>query len=230
MDKPSAEWTEEEAKEILTESPWAQPAQLEPTPAKQRNLPRISIGGGTGGGGLGYPGGGRRGGGVGIPGAGGQYPPTGGGGQQYPRGGGYPEGRGSDEYVKSAPLTVRWESALPIQQAEQKAGDAGAEGVGKTESDVYRIAVFGLEWLPEDASKDLKKHASLQVDGMKDIKPSKVQILRREDGPVILYTFPRSKKISVEDYVITFVAEMGRMQVSQTFYLEKMMYNGKLEM
>lgn len=191
-------------------------------------MPQITLGGGRSNGPFGLPGsGGSRpgGGGIGLP---GQNPPGGQrGGQQ---GGGYPDPRRTDDYAKAAPVTIRWESALPIQEAEQKAGDAGAETVGKAEAGFYRVAIYGFDWLPENAANELKKHAVLQVDGLKDIKASKVQIIRREDGPVIVYWFPRSKKISVEDYAITFDAQFGAMHTTQTFILEKMVYNDKLEM
>jgi hypothetical protein len=128
-------------------------------------------------------------------------------------------------------MTVRWETALPIQQAEQKARDAGAPTVGKRDPNVYQIAVYGFtQRLTGNDAKTLKKGAMLQVDGIKDIKPSKVQVLQREDGTVVLYSFPRNKKISPDDYAITFDAQMGQMRVIQTFLLEKMVFNGKLEM
>lgn len=128
-------------------------------------------------------------------------------------------------------MIVRWESALPIQEAEQKARDAGAPTIGKPDPNMYQIAVYGFaQHLTSDDSKTLKKEAMLQVEGLKDIKPSKVQVLQRENGPVIVYWFPRQKKISTEDYAITLDAQMGQMRIIQTFLLEKMVYNGKLEM
>lgn len=128
-------------------------------------------------------------------------------------------------------MTVRWESALPIQEAEQKARDAGATTIGKPDPNMYQIAVYGFsQHLTSDDAKTLKKEAMLQVEGLKDIKPSKVQVLQRENGPVVVYWFPRQKKISPEDYAITLDAQMGQMRIIQTFLLEKMVYNGKLEM
>lgn len=246
-EKPAADWTEDEAKQVLTKSPWAQEAKPDYAPRRNNSGPRIGTGGGypgggggmgrvgvgfPGGGGMGRRGGGYPGGGVGYPGGGTQYPRNGGGGQ-YPQGGGR-QGKDSGanpNAEKPAPMTVRWESALPIQEAEQKARDAGAPSVGKPDPNMYQIAVYGLtQHLTSNDSKTLKKEAMLQVEGMKDIKPSKVQVLQREDGPVILYWFPRNKKISTDDYAITFDAQMGQMRVIQTFILEKMMYNGKLEL
>lgn len=128
-------------------------------------------------------------------------------------------------------MTVRWESAKPIQEAEQKARDAGAPSVGKPDPNMYEIAIYGFaQRLNSSDTKTLKKQAMLQVEGLKDIKPSKVQVLQRSDGPVILYWFPRQKKITLDDYAITFDAQLGQMRVIQTFLLEKMVYNDKLEM
>jgi hypothetical protein len=75
---------------------------------------------------------------------------------------------------------------------------------------------------------DLKKQAVLKRDGKKDFKPSSVQILQRDDGPSILYLFPKSTEISKSDRRVEFDAQIGRLKFAEPFFTEDMNYNGKL--
>jgi len=75
---------------------------------------------------------------------------------------------------------------------------------------------------------DLKKLAVLKRDGKKDFKPSGVQILQRDDGPIIVYLFPRSTEISKTDRRVEFDAQIGRLKFAEPFYLDDMLYDGKL--
>lgn len=243
-DKLAKDWSQDDAKQILSKSPWAQAGKPEPAPIKQPST-RIGMGGGgMGGGGMGGGGmgGGRRGGGIGFPGGGIGFPGGGGqrGGGGYPggngggrgqRGGRYPE-PGADTYEKPAPMTIRWESAAPIKEAEEIAHDKGAPSAGTlTATKYYAIAVYGLaQRMTNESAKELKKHATLQREGKKDIKPERVQVLQREEGPVVLYLFPRSAKIKLDDGSVTFDAIMGRIQLVETFDLQDMLYNDKLEL
>jgi hypothetical protein len=74
----------------------------------------------------------------------------------------------------------------------------------------------------------LKKQAALKRDGKKDFKPSSVQILQRDDGPVIVYMFPRSMEILKSDRRLEFDAQVGRLKFAEFFYIEDMVYDGKL--
>jgi hypothetical protein len=76
----------------------------------------------------------------------------------------------------------------------------------------------------------LKGEAALKRDGKKDLKPSKVEVLQREEGPVIVYLFPRSKEITQPDRRVEFEAKIGRLEFSQSFFLDDMVYQGKLEL
>ncbi len=172
-DKDAALWCEEDAKVVITDSPWA-----------KRVLPEVVRSGNTGGRGGGRGGGG----GVGIGGIGIGLPGVGGMGRRG--GGGYPQQQGGGRPADDAPaptLTVRWESAAPIQQAELK---AHATGSPEIDDGHYAIAVYGLPGkLVNGDSKSLadmlKKQAAIKREGKKDLKPSSVEVLRGEDGPVI---------------------------------------------
>jgi hypothetical protein len=221
--KPVPEWTAADAEQVLTDSPWTR--TVTPTVERQSQDRQPGSGGGRRGGigigGVGFPGGmGRRGG--------------------YP-GGGYPGGgrsgrtdEGGDRRDAGSPpaLKVRWESALPVREAELKARDTDAPTLAEGQ---YAIAVYGVpgRMVNSDTKSfadQLKKAATLKRDGKKDLKPSRVEVLQREDGPVILYQFPRTKEITQPDRRVEFAAHIGRLQFAQSFYLEDMVYLGQLEL
>ena len=234
--KPVPEWTVDDAHQVMTDSPWVKITT--PTMEGRANEGQRRSGGGNRGG----RGGGINIGGVGIgiPGIGGRggggYPGGGGGG--YPggsrTGGNYPSSTGGDdgrsEPVTPPKLTLRWESALPVREAELRARDVDAPTVDENH---YAIAVLGV---PRNMIKadtrameaDLKKQAVLKRDDKKDFKPSSVQILQRDDGPVIVFFFSRSTEITPSDRRVEFEAQIGRLKFSEPFYLEDMVYDGKL--
>jgi len=220
-DKQIAEWSQDDAKQVLSDSPWVKTA----TPTISRSAsdgPRRSgRGGGFGVGGvrIGLPGVGGMGGRGGIGG-----PGTGGGG--YPRGG-QTGGTNDDSHLPST-VTLRWESALPVRGAELKTHDPNAPIV---DEDAYAIAVYGLpNRMTLSDPEQLKKQATLKRDGKKDMKPSRVELLQKDDGPVIVYLFPRTQEITKDDRKILFDAEIGRLKLGQSFYLDDMVYQGKREL
>jgi hypothetical protein len=231
-DKRVAEWNDDDAKQVLNDSPWAK--TVKPTIARSANNGQHRSGGGMGrGGGIGLGGIG-----IGLPGMGGMGRRGGMGGSGG--GGGYPGGgqrRGTDDGTSAdrneAPsLKLRWESASPVREAELKARETNAPTV---DADHYAIAVYGVPSRmahtdSKDLTNELKKQAALKRDGKKDLKPSSVEVLQREDGPVILYLFPRSKEITRQDKRLEFDAKIGRLQFEQSFYVDEMTYQGKLEL
>lgn len=131
------------------------------------------------------------------------------------------------QYLK---LRLRWESALPVRAAELKSGviapptlvDAG-----------YSLAVYGIpgEYFKGDPKKlgdPLKSLAVLRRDGKKDVKPASAEVFSTADGAVVVYVFPLSAEISRNDGNIVFSAQIGRLVFSQAFDLEEMLFQGKL--
>ena len=119
---------------------------------------------------------------------------------------------------------------MPVREAELRARDVDAPTVDENH---YAIAVTGVprNMLRADTramESDLKKLAALKRDGKKDFKPSSVQILQRDDGPVIVYFFPRSTEITAADRRVEFDAQIGRLKFGAAFFTEDMMYDGKL--
>ncbi len=126
-------------------------------------------------------------------------------------------------------MIVRWESALPVRAAEQKTGEAGAPAWAE---DYYTIAVYdvarpSVRW---NLSNQLKQDAFLKRNHKKDLKPSRVEVLRHEEELItVVYSFPRSAEISKKDGSVQFAAQIGRLFVSRYFVLDDMQFEGKPE-
>jgi hypothetical protein len=207
--KQYPDWTEDDAKEVMTNSPWAKTVVATPVkPNGKTGQPghrgRIAFGG-LGIGRSGSGGAGRHGG---------------------------DDGGKAATPDQPATLTLRWESALPMREAELKARDTGAPDVA---DDHYAIAVYGIpRGAVADDSKELqdelKKLAVLKREGKKDLKPSRVDILLRESGPVVVYLFSKSAEFSWRDHGIQFEAQVSRLKFSQAFTTDDMTFHGKLEL
>ena len=219
--KQIADWTQDEAMQVLADSPWVKTV----TPTMSRPSDNGQSGGGRRSGvGLGIPGiggiGGRRGG-YGYPGGGG------GGGSRT-------GGTRNDGETSSQPpmLKLRWESALPIREAELKTRDTNAPTL---DEDHYAIAVYGVPSRmangdPKKLASQYKDHAAIKRDGKKDLKPSSVEVLQRDDGPVVVYLFPRSKEITKGDKRLEFDAKIGVLELNESFFVEDMVLHDKLEL
>lgn len=229
--KAVATWSQDDAQQLLTDSPWVKsltPSIVRGNPNNYNQAPPMRRRGGFGGGPFGYPGGGYPQGGGGYPGG---YPPN-----QYPQNAPPPNSNNSAD-DKPPKLTLRWESALPVRQAELKARDENAPTL--EDENHYAIAVYGIpaNMLNGDlktVAEEAKKKTTLSRDGKKDMKPTGVQVLRREDGPVVLFLFlkPKSAKeqIGKDDRRVEFDTQIGRLSLSQAFYLEDMTFQGKTEL
>lgn len=212
--KQISDWSESDARQLLADSPWVK--SFTPTmKASQQSGGRRS--GGFGMGGVG----------IGIPGVGGM------GGRRGMGGGGYPNGSGAgngDSPVSEPPkLTLRWESAMPVRTAELKTHDDHAPNI---DDQHYAIAVYGVpdRMLVGETSKledQLRRQAAIRRDGKKDFKPSSVEIIGRSDVPVLVYLFPMTNEISKEDRRLEFDATIGQLELTQSFFTEEMVWQGK---
>jgi hypothetical protein len=215
--KPAAEWTEEDAKQILAASPWAKENRAVIT----RRLTEDQL---REGGQMGQPRG------VGNEGV----DPKGSGPKVSPNIFSGPGG--DDRSPRSLPqpitLKLRWESALPVQLAEFKSHEVEPPTL---EGEGYRIAVYGVPGAdfkgdPKELGKTLKNLAALKREGKKDVRPVSVEVFQRENGLVVVYLFPLSAEISKKDRELRFEAQIGRIVVAQTFELSEMEFMGKLEL
>ena len=212
--KQYSEWTEDDAKEVIAGSPWVKtitPTVVVKTPAPDRGRK----GAGRGGDGISKGGPGR---------SGGNSPVSDGQGSR-------PADAASSP-VQVPTLTLRWESALPVHEAELKNREAGGPAV---DADHYAVAVYGVprSMIANDLAAqtdELKKHAVLKRYAKKDLKPSSVEILLRENGPVILYLFPKSSEITWRDQSVQFDAQVANLKCSQSFDTNEMRFHGNLEL
>lgn len=215
--KPPAEWTEADAKQVLTASPWSRVI----TATVTRRLTEEQL---------------REGGEMGQP--------RGVGNENVDAKGSGPTvspniftGKGGDDRSdRSKPqpirLKLRWETALPVRLAELKSGVSAPPTL---EGDGYRIAVYGLpngdfKGDPKRLGDPLKAFAALKREGKKDVKPSSVEVFPLEDGVAVVYLFPLSAEISPHDERIVFEARIGRIVLNENFELKEMQFAGKLEL
>ncbi len=129
-------------------------------------------------------------------------------------------------------LTLRWESAMPVRTAELKAHDNNAPDVDQGH---YAIAVYGIpdRMIEGDLQKlgdQLRNEASLKRDGKNDLKPSSVKVFEMAAGRVVLYSFPMSNEITRADHRVEFTAKIGRLDLDQSFLVDNMVWQGKLEL
>lgn len=132
----------------------------------------------------------------------------------------------------SLTLHLRWESALPVRVAELKSHIVDSPTLP---DEGYSLAVYGIPYAPLNGDSrtlgdSLKKQAVLKRAGKRDVRPSSVKALQRDDGLVIVYVFPLSAEISKNDGHIEFDAQVGRIAIVQSFDLGEMEFHGKLEL
>jgi hypothetical protein len=205
-DKPVQQWNEQDAKQILSNSPWVKKVTPAPLPNMSEAARRQS---------------GRMGGGQGV-GLGALDPSilTGGGSKEPSR----RRRRGI------GPVEIRWESALPVRTAEKAAHE---EDPPAWDGEMYAIAVYDVPGLDAD-QKGLAnelKHGALLKRGKKELRPVEVDLLPQEgDLITIVYLFPRSANITLEDARVEFWVKFGRLSVTQYFYPQEMQVAGKLEL
>ena len=215
--KPTSQWTEEDARQVLTDSPWAKATRAVIT----RRLTEEQL---REGGQMGQPRG------IGNEG----LDPKGSGPQISPNiltGPG-----GSDRSPRSLPqsitLQLRWESALPVRLAELKLRELGPSTLP---GDGYSIAVYGVpgggfKGTPEQLGQPLKNFAALKREGKKDVRPIRVEVFQRENDAVVVYLFPMAAEISKKDRRVRFEAQIGRIVLGQDFDLSEMVLLGRLEL
>ena len=215
--KPAAQWTEEDAGQLLTKSPWAM--EIGGGLAGRKSEDQLREGGQ-----LGQPKG------VGYDGV-------------DPKGSGpkvdlniFTGAGGDDRSLRSRNrgilLKVVWESALPVRLAELKNHTIEPPTL---DGDGYRIAVYGIPGPefnkdPKQLGDPLKDEAVLKRAGKKDVKPLRVEVFQRADGLAVVYLFPLSAEISTRDQRVEFDAHIGRIRADHTFDLTQMMFLGKLEL
>jgi hypothetical protein len=216
--KPTAQWTEEDAAQLLAKSPWSR--EVKAGVARRETEDELRDGGRMGQPiGVGYDN-------VDPKGSGPKFPAnpleifTG------------SDIRSARSMVQAMTLRLRWESALPVRLAELKSGEIAPPTL---EGEGYRLAVYGIpngdfNGDPKKLGDPLKEWAVLRREGKKDVKPVRVEVFHRTDGSAVVYLFPLSAEITRQDGHLEFEAHIGRIVVAQVFNLAEMVFLGKLEL
>jgi hypothetical protein len=207
LNKPTQQWTVEEAKQVLAGSPWVARVTVKVVPQRTEAQQREGgkMGGGEGAGIVAFT------------------PSTLFGVGTTPEPG--------KRRARMAAVEVRWESAPTVRAAEQKANDTDAPD---WEGNHYVIAIYdvpGIDINDRALAGNLKRMAALRRDGKKPVKPERVDCLPQIGGlATIVYLFPRTAEITLEDKRVDFGAWIGRLSVAQSFSTVAMQYQGKLEL
>jgi hypothetical protein len=211
QNKAVTDWTDADANQILTHSPWAKTAvagiNRRPTEDERRE-----------GGNMGQPKG------VGYDGVEDRKLSL-----RQEIGNPLVPGKPLPSTAPTIQVLVRWESAFPVRAAEFKAHVPDPPTLS---DDGYSIAVYGVpasfaKGDPTSLGKPLKEEAFLRRDGKKDVKPIDVEVFELEDSVAVVYLFPLSAEIGKKDAIVEFEALIGRLRISEPFNVEAMYFDGK---
>ena len=233
--KPYTEWTEKDIQKLMLDSPWAKKVSVAmPTGGPGGPAAGAPAGGGGGGRGGGGGGGGRGGG--GPQGGAGADPGIGGDGGGAPAGG----GGGTPELT----LIVRWQTALPVEQAlvknqygTQAATSPDAQKRLQPQTEAYVIWVAGLagNMRPRDdaGKKELLAATTLSAKDKDSIVAEDVIYGGgggRGGNFEAHFVFPRKTAFTADDKEIDFATKFGKTVVKAKFKLKDMVVNGKLDL
>ncbi|HEY1760373.1 MAG TPA: hypothetical protein VGG72_33670 [Bryobacteraceae bacterium] len=128
-------------------------------------------------------------------------------------------------------LQVFWQSAFPFRAAELKVG----VNLPTLAGEGYKIAVYGIpntdaKGDPKALGRLLNIQAFLRRDGKKDVRASRCEVFRKDDVMLAVYLFPLSAEITKKDGLIEFDARIGRIAVVQFFNIPEMELQGKLDL
>ena len=154
--------------------------------------------------------------------------------------------------------TIRWQTALPVREALLRQAGVPKTDESQVAASLtapvtnYVIAVLGLpETLPSrggrygrstDDDRDRDRDKDRDADRLDQLKsatyltrkdraslyPEKVE--RDKDGVTILFTFPRTTPISLDDKEVEFVTRYGPLEIKHKFKLKDLVYQGRLEL
>jgi len=235
--KSPEQWTGEDARHVISNSPWAQPASaIFPDPRKNEQPESVQ-----------------------------ELPGAAQAGMASPRGasdgrwdGGVARNTGGG-LLPTLSVVVRWDSALPVRQAVGKLRALEAGKVSSTVAEAvlqepksYILAVEGLIPAgkysrtgqletksssdgvtadaadPEHLLEGMMAHSRLLIKGRVPIACEDAKI-DSQTGTVHLF-FPRSVEIKRSDKEVAFSTRFGSLTVEKRFRLGDMAYRGKLEL
>ena len=224
--KPFADWTDKDVQKVLNNSPWSRsvvvpggPTAGDRSAGRPLQDPTLTPG-------------------VSMP---SDAPVNTIGGKASPGGGGGGAPRSDPGFdLRTIPLTVRWQSALPVKQALARL-KYGAEAATSPEAKkflddntVYLIAVAGLPPTLGFSSFNLMKNqiiaeTSLSSKG-KNLRPSDVILAPPSKVVETFFVFQKTTPFTADDKDVEFSTRLGALDVHCKFRLKDMLYNGALEL
>ena len=147
-------------------------------------------------------------------------------------------------------LTIRWDSALPVQQALKRQGTASSEEakqVADASEKYYVIAVFGFH-MPsnrqsrynnnddsdQDRGRDSADRLRTQLLDAAQLEPKGGRALYAQDvqieggGSEIHFLFPRNPGIASSTKEVDFILQVRDIKVEHKFHFSEMQYQGQL--
>ena len=141
--------------------------------------------------------------------------------------------------------TVRWESALPIQEALRIG--ASDEKPNADFEKYYVIALIGdllasgrRRSSTSDDDDDSTTRADRRLEELKESarlerKVGPISLEKVEEGsrvgsrgPGVYFYFDRKADVSMDDKFVNFSTKLGRMEIKAKFTMKEMSYHGKL--
>ena len=145
--------------------------------------------------------------------------------------------------LPTVPVTVRWESALPIRQAQKDASvpegpwyvvsvaglvpEGRYRSTGKTETSSTSDGSVDAR-NPEELLEAFMAYSKISQKGGPDLQPENVK-LDAATGVVRIF-FSRKTVIDPEQREVFFITHLGKLNVKAKFRISSMKYHGKIEL
>ena len=125
----------------------------------------------------------------------------------------------------SMTVTVRWLSAMPVQQAMAKKLHRPAPPAEPAPA--YFIGVFGLPARMSGARDDFKqmlqKATTLKIKGREPVNPESIEVGPAEGGTAAIFRFSNQEPISADDKEVEFLSRVGQIEIKTKFKTKDMM-------
>ena len=214
--KEYTQWSDEEVKKVMTNSPWAKDITVARTPGNGRWRTASPAA-------FGYRRGRRR------------------RGRPWPRRPRRVAGMKAAVVVGEVLLTLNmsWRSSLPLRKALVKSRLGGstevpaeAQQLLSKEQEEYVVVVSGL---PARIARQIQNPVRLNRSTLKagkkpPITPKAVDFQSRTQSVDVLFIFPKTDPITLDDKEVELDLKLGTMEAKRKFNLKDMVYNGKLEL
>jgi len=222
--KPFTDWSDKELRRVETNSPWARQINTLMTNARPSTPPEDSPVSG-------------------FPNAAGPLSRD----PNVGRGGGLGAGPatiGPDApFEQGLPVTIRWQTALPLRQAQMRAKygkeAATAPAARKFLDQDPTLYVISIAGIPgslvtlggvENAKHSIQDQTTLTAKGKPARHPQTVEFVPDGDNTDVLLAFPKTSPFTLADQEIDLVSHIGTADVKYRFRLKDMVVHGKLEL